>query len=352
MKGLNRGGLIAVLVLFALLLGAPFWAPVIQLDIGIVTDVLLFAIAAMATNLLVGYTGILAFGNAAFFGLGSYGAGLSIKYFHVGFATSIVLGIAFALVGALLIGPFLLRRRGIYFALLMIAFGQVFYFIAYKLSDITGGEDGMNFPRPKLELVGLTMQGPTFFYTMLLIFAVVVVLYWFLVRSPFGRALVAIKQNEVRVRYLGLNTDRFIFVALLIASVIEGLAGACYSLSIMYSYPLLLDWHQSGDIVLMTILGGAGTIMGPFVGAIIFVIGKDILSTFAQWWQIPLGALFVACVIGFPKGLLGTALDYIRKRRGGPEPESIDPEFQVQSNEPGSGSWDLNRPLAETERTP
>jgi branched-chain amino acid transport system permease protein len=313
----NRAGLITALVLLIVLLLMPQIAPRVGLAISVCTEVLLYAIAAMAVNLLIGYTGVLPFGNAAFFGLGAYGAGLSIEYLHVGFIASIVLGMIASFVGALLIGPFLLRRRGIYFALLMIAFGQVFYFIAYRFTDITGGEDGMNFARPAVEGLGVVLKDQQFYYAMLVVFALVMIGFLLLVRSPFGRTLLAIKENETRARYLGLNTDRFIFVALLISAIMEGLAGACYGLSIMFAYPLMLDWHNSGNIVLMTILGGSGTLFGPFIGAVIFVVGQEILSTHWIWWQIPLGALFVACVLGFPKGILGTALDLFSKRRGG-----------------------------------
>ena len=119
----------------------------------------------------------------------------------------------------------------------------------------------------------------------------------------------------------------------LISAAIEGLAGACYGLSIMFAYPLLLDWHQSGNIVLMTILGGTGTIFGPLLGSLIFVIGNDILSSAIPWWQIPLGALFVACVLGFPKGILGTILDAIERRRGGFAYEARDTMHGTVSSE-------------------
>jgi branched-chain amino acid transport system permease protein len=313
----SRAGLISALVLVVLLIFTPEIAPHINLAVSVCTEVILMAIAAMAVNLLIGYTGVLPFGNAAFFGLGAYGAGLTIQYWHVGFFSSIALGIVASLIGALLIGPFLLRRRGIYFALLMIAFGQVFYFIAYKFTDITGGEDGLNFTRPMIEGTKIAPHDETLYYIMLGFFVLIGIGFWLLVRSPFGRSLVAIKENETRARYLGLNTDRFIFVALLISAGMEGLAGACYGLSIMYMFPLLLDWHESGNIVLMVILGGSGTLFGPFIGSLIFVLGNDILSTAWKWWQIPLGALFVVCVLGFPKGILGTILDAIEKRRGG-----------------------------------
>jgi len=313
----NRvGGIIVGVLFFLLLLFTPEIARAIHLSISVCSEVLLFTIAAMAVNLLIGYTGVLPFGNAAFWGLGAYGAGLTIKYFHVGFLEALVCGTVAAFIGALLMGPFLLRRRGIYFALLMIAFGQVFYFVAYRFTDITGGEDGMNFARPLLA-TRIGMKDESFYYAVLVLFVLVGAFFWYLVRSPFGRALLAIKENETRARYLGLNTDRFLFVALLISAALEGLAGAMYGMSIMFAYPLMLDWHQSGDIVLMAILGGAGTVFGPFIGALIFVVGNDLLSNIISWWQIPLGILFVVCVLGFPKGLLGTALDLMRPRKTG-----------------------------------
>ena len=294
------------LVVVVLLACAPLLSPLVHLDISIVSEVLLMAIAAMSVNLLLGYTGLPAFGNAAYFGLGAYGAGLSIKYAHVDFVAAALLGTLAALVGGLILGPFLLRRRGIYFGLLSIAFGQVFYFIAYRYTDVTGGEDGMNFPRPPIALGHVALNELTFYYTSLAVLLLTVVVFRIVVGSPFGHTLVAIRQNESRVRYLGLSSDRFIFVALLISATMAGVAGALFGLLINFAYPLELDWHQSGDFVLMMILGGGGTIWGPLLGAFIYVIGKDIISTITPLWQVFLGALFVACVLGFPRGILGS----------------------------------------------
>jgi branched-chain amino acid transport system permease protein len=291
-----------------LLAAAPAVSPLVHLDVSIVSEVLVTAIAVMSVNLLLGYTGLPAFGNAAYFGLGTYGAALSVKYAHVHFIEAIVIGTVAALLGGLILAPFLLRRRGIYFGLLSIAFGQVFYFIAYRYTDVTGGEDGMQFPRPDVVLGGAhqTISELGFYYVALALFVLVVIAFRSIVRSPFGRTLVAIRQNEARVRYLGLNTDRFIFVALLISATMAGLSGALFGLLINFAYPLQLDWHQSGYFVLSMILGGAGTVWGSLVGAFIYVIGKDIISTITPLWQIFLGALFVACVLGFPRGILGS----------------------------------------------
>jgi branched-chain amino acid transport system permease protein len=296
----------AVIVLFAF---GPWISPLLHLDVSIVSGVLVIAIAVMSVNLLLGYTGLPAFGNAAYFGLGSYGAALSVTYFHAHFIEALVIGTLAGLLGGLILAPFLLRRRGIYFGLLSIAFGQVFYFIAYRYTDVTGGEDGMHVPRPDLGLgTHVVISEHAMYYTALALFVVVLIAFRTIVRSPFGRTLIAIRQNEARVRYLGLNTDRFIFVALLISSTMAGLSGALFGLLINFAYPLELDWHQSGYFVLSMILGGAGTVWGSLVGAVIYVIGNDIISTITPLWQIFLGALFVACVLGFPRGILGSIL--------------------------------------------
>jgi branched-chain amino acid transport system permease protein len=278
-------------------------------ELSTVSEVFVTAIAVMSVNLLLGYTGLPAFGNAAYFGLGLYGVALSQKYLpQVDFVLAILIGMAAALLGGLLLGPFLLRRRGIYFGLLSIAFGQVFYFIAYKFTDITGGEDGMQVPRPfaGVPSAHVVISDFSFYYVSLALFVVALVAFRTIVRSPFGRTLIAIRQNEPRVRYLGLNTDRFIFVALLISATLAGLSGALFGLLIDFAAPLQLDWHESGNFVLAMILGGAGTVWGSLVGAFIYVVGKDVISTITPLWQIFLGALFVACVLGFPRGILGT----------------------------------------------
>lgn len=316
-------GYVSSAIVILILIFAPKISPLFGLDISIVTETLLFAIAAMSVNIMFGYTGLPLFGSAAFFGLGCYGVSLSITYWHAGFVVSILVGIVFALLGSLSISWFLLRRRGIYFGLLTIAFGQIFYFIAYRANKLTGGEDGMTFSRPPFHVGSATFALHEFamYYLCLGIFLAVILALWYLSKSPFGHTLIAIKQNEVRVRHLGLNSDKFVFVALLLSGGYAGLAGALYALSIMFSFPLELDWHQSGDFFLMTVLGGAGTLWGPLLGSLIYVLGKEILSTITPAWQIYLGAIFIVCVIGFPRGILGTVIHVLSARRGGPRLE-------------------------------
>jgi branched-chain amino acid transport system permease protein len=323
-------GRIAGVVAVALLALEPLLAPYIKVDVTIVSAALLFAIAAMSANLLLGYTGLPPFGNAAFFGLGSYGCALAIKYLHVHFVTAIAIGMLTALLGALIIGPFLVRRRGIYFGLLSIAFGQVFYFIAYRLTDVTGGEDGMGVTRPYLIFPSWMLKETAFYYLSLAVFVVAIVAFTLIVQSPFGRTLVAIRQNELRVRYLGLDSNRFVFVAILISALFGGLSGAMSAMLNGFIAPITsLNWTQSGDFVLATILGGSGTIWGPLIGSIIYVIGRDIISTITPYWQLFLGALFVACVLGFPRGILGSIL-----ARAGKAPVANDPEDPSRTQSP------------------
>ena len=310
-----------MLVAIVLLALEPFFAPYIKIDVTIVSAALLFAIAAMSANLLLGYTGLPPFGNAAFFGLGAYGCGLSLKYLNVHFITATLFGMLAALLGALIVAPFLVRRRGIYFGLLSIAFGQVFYFIAYRFTSVTGGEDGMSVPRPYLVFSSFTLKETAFYYLSLVVFVISLLAFKLIVQSPFGRTLVAIRQNELRVRYLGLDSNRFVFVAILISALFAGLSGALSAMLNGFIAPLSLDWHQSGDFVLATILGGSGTVWGPLIGSLIYEIGRDIISTITPYWQIFLGALFVACVLGFPRGILGTIL-----ARVGAAPLSNEPE--------------------------
>ena len=312
-------GYVSSAAVIVVMLLAPQISPHFGLDISIVSEVVVFAMAAMSVNVMFGYTGLPLFGSAALFGLGAYGVSLSIKYFHAGFIVSILIGVVLALIGTLLISWFLLRRRGIYFGLLTIAFGQIFYFVAYRMRDVTGGEDGMTFQRPPFHLAGINFafHETALYYLTLGIFLLTLLAFWYLTKSPFGHTLVAIKQNEVRVRHLGLNSDRFVLVALLVAGAYAGLAGALYAVSILFTFPLELDWHQSGDFFLMAVLGGAGTVWGPLIGALIYVLGKEILSTITPAWEIFLGGIFIACVIGFPRGILGTVIAALVARNGG-----------------------------------
>jgi branched-chain amino acid transport system permease protein len=303
MKTANAVGVSFMAVVLVLL---PVLLPTVGLNISLGTTVILFALAASSVNILLGFTGLMAFGNAAFFGVGAYGSALFIADVNANLILGLIVGAVCSTLAALIIAPFLIRRRGIYFSLLTIAFGQVFYFLAYRWSNVTGGEDGFSITKPPV-LGGSTpiLNGASYYYFCLAIFAVLLFGMWRIMRSPFGLTLQGIAQNEARIRYLGINSDRFIFVALVLSGFVAGVGGALYSVSIAFSYPLIMDWHQSGDFVMMVILGGVGTIWGPVIGAAIYVIAQNVLSSVFPWWQIIIGGMFIFFVLGFPKGLLG-----------------------------------------------
>jgi branched-chain amino acid transport system permease protein len=286
-----------------LLVALPWLLPALHLNISLGTTVLLFGLAAASVNILLGYTGFMAFGNAAFFGVGAYASALFAQDVMPNLFVAVLVGSLAGMLSAVILGPFLIRRRGIYFSLLTIAFGQVYYFLAYRWNDVTGGEDGLTISRPPVGK--LTLDDTGFYFFTLAVFAIFMLGLWYVIRSPFGLTLRAIGQNEVRARYLGINSDRFIFVALTLSGLFAGVGGALYSMSINFAYPLLMDWHQSGDFVMMVVLGGSGTLWGPLLGATIYALGANVLSTVTQAWQIIIGALFVACVLLFPRGILG-----------------------------------------------
>lgn len=295
----------------------PWLLPVLHLNISLGTTVLLFGLAAASVNILLGYMGFMAFGNAAFFGVGAYSSALFAQDVAHNLLLAVLVGALAGMLSAVIIGPFLIRRRGIYFSLLTIAFGQVYYFLAYRWNDVTGGEDGLQIQRPPL-VGSVALDDTSFYFFTLAIFALFMLGLWFVIRSPFGLTLRAIGQNEVRARYLGIDSDRFIFLALTVSGLFAGVAGALYSMSINFAYPLLMDWHQSGDFVMMVVLGGSGTLWGPLLGATIYALGANVLSTVTEAWQIFIGALFVACVLLFPRGILG--LRALRRGAGGSPP--------------------------------
>jgi branched-chain amino acid transport system permease protein len=264
----------------------------------------------MSLNFLLGYTGVLSFGHAAYFGLGAYGAGMTIRYLVPSTGFGLLVG---ALVGTLagaIIGPMIIRLRGVYFAMVTIAFGQVFYFIAFRWNSVTGGDDGLlGWTRMPLNFGFTTvdiLHGPrAFYYFILAIFAVAVGVMAWILRSPFGRTLIAIRENERRARFLGIPVDRHIWISWMISCCFVSVAGALYALLNNFVDPRALYWTQSGDFVIMAVLGGMRSFWGPLIGAAIFVLLQDYLSSQTENWMSFVGLFFVLVVLFFPRGILG-----------------------------------------------
>jgi branched-chain amino acid transport system permease protein len=290
-------------------LTAPFYAyPVF------VADILCFALFACAFNLLLGYAGLLSFGHAAFFGGAAYIAGHAIKVWGFPPLLGVLAGTAAALVLGAAFGYLAIRRQGIYFAMTTLALAQIIYFMALQL-PFTGGENGLQ-GIPRGELFGFIDLGHllTIYYFTFAIFLIGFCIIYRAIHSPFGEVLQAIRENESRALSLGYNVDRVKLLAFVISATLSGLAGATKALLFQFATLSGVHWQTSGEVVLMTLVGGMGTVFGPVVGAITIVTLNHELSALGSWVQVIIGIIFVVCVLTFRRGLIGELGRYLRTR--------------------------------------
>jgi branched-chain amino acid transport system permease protein len=303
-------------IIWALLLTAPFWLPYLGGYTAIAGQVLVIALAAMSLNLLLGYTGVLSFGHAAYFGLGAYGAGLTLKYVAASTPLAILAGTLLGGIAGTLFGLLLVRRRGVYFAMVTIAFGQICYYIAYKWDDFTGGYDGLRgFIRAPLDFglfkIDIANNGTLFYYFVLAMFGLAVGLQALILKSPFGRTMLAIRENERRARFLGLPVEKHIWLSFSISCFFIAFAGTLFALVNNFAAPPDLNYVMSGNIVMCVVMGGMRSFWGPLVGAVLFVLLKDYVSSMTTNWMSFVGLTFVLVVLFFPRGLMG----FLQQRR-------------------------------------
>ena len=306
--GRNQLTLVAI---WLVLLTVPLWLPFLGGYTALAARVLVFGLAAMALNLLLGFTGVLSFGHAAYFGLGAYGAGLTLRYLVHSTPLAMLAGTLLGGIAGTLFGLLIVRRRGVYFAMCTIAFGQLWYYLAYSWNSFTGGFDGLrDFVRAPIRLgpftLDITSGGSTFYYFLLAIFAVAVALMGVMLRSPFGRTLVAIRENERRARFLGIPIERHIWLSFSISCFFTALAGTLYALVNNFADPMTLHYSLSGYFVVMAVIGGMRTFWGPLLGAAVFVMLQDYISSMTVNWMFFIGLIFMFVVLFFPRGLLGT----------------------------------------------
>ncbi|HBY96625.1 MAG: branched-chain amino acid ABC transporter permease [Ardenticatenaceae bacterium] len=275
-------------------------------NLTILTQVLIFGVFAMSLDLLVGYTGMISLGHAAFFGLGAYAAGYVAVHWTPNALATILAALVAAGLGALVIGYLSIRARGVYFLMITLAFAQMIYSLAIKLESITGGSDGLaGIPRPTLGFdSGLLWQGLPFYYYVLAGFVIVSVLLTRLVHSPFGRVLIGIRENEARMRAIGYDTQRLKLVAFVIAGIFAGYAGALFSAYQGIAAPGDIYWGTSGNVLIMVIMGGAGTLSGPVLGAATFLLLQHLVSSATERWQLIAGAVFIFFVLALRGGLI------------------------------------------------
>jgi branched-chain amino acid transport system permease protein len=272
------------------------------------TELLIWFIFTLSFNLCLGYTGLPSFGHGAFYGLGAYGTALTFLHFYNkdGFFVPIILG---ALIGCLFagaVGYIIRNKKGVYFAMLTVAFTQVLYFICLRWDELTGGETGLK-GIVRSSFLGIDMENPyNFYYFVFIVFILCALVIRRIADSSFGKSLLAIKQNPIRAEALGYNTGFYKFAVYTISGFFAGLAGGLYCFLTQSAFASVLDWTKSGDVVIATLLGG-GTVSfyGPIVGSLIFVVAQELLSAFWEHWMLLYGLSFVIIILALPTGLMG-----------------------------------------------
>jgi branched-chain amino acid transport system permease protein len=302
---------------FAVILGVLAAAPLVLPEFWqrFATEILIWGLLAMSSDILIGYTGMVSFGHSAFFGLGMYGAAAALLTVK---PPNLWLAILYGLVGAagvaLFVAYFSTRLRDIYFAITTLVFSQIFYVIIFTWTAVTGGENGLTFRRPELALPGIASLPFTAHTLHWFVLAVVTLSYLLLRRvtqSPYGMVLQAIRENEPRTRAIGYPVERYKMVAVMLSGLFAGLAGVLYALQNKFAAPDFVFFLISGEVVIFNVMGGMGTLVGPVAGAAFFLLLREGFSRFfTEYYLIPVGLIFTAMVIFMPQGLLG----FLRRR--------------------------------------
>ena len=321
---------VAMLVTWLVLATVPSWIEKVGLYQYLGVEILIFAIYALAYNIVLGHAGLPSFGHGAFFGIGAYGFGLAQHnvlpnlWFCLGVATLA------AAVAGLIVALFISHRRGIYYALMTIAFGQIFWFVAIKATSITGGEDGLLKIERLPVISGMASldlkSNAALYYFVFAVFVVVSVFLWRLVHSPFGRIVKAIKQNEMRARFVGYNVWRYKAAILTLSAGLSGMAGGLFAMAQNSAFPDVMSLHYSGYVVMMTLVGGGlVSYWGPVIGAAAFFLARDVIGAVTTGWMLWFGLSFVILVLFKPEGIAGIFESVTRRERSGPVASGVAP---------------------------
>jgi branched-chain amino acid transport system permease protein len=303
----SRSETIAFLIMVAVLVVAPFFVYPLFL-----MQALCFALFACAFNLLIGYVGLLSFGHALYFGWASYLAAHSAKVWGFPPELAILTGTLTAAALGIVAGALAIRRQGIYFAMITLALAQMMYFFAVQ-AKFTGGEDGIqSVPRGKMFGVLNLADQTTMYVVALVIFLAGFLFIHRVINSPFGEVLKAIRENEPRAISLGYKTDRYKLVAFVLSATLAGVAGSTKAIVLQIASLTDVDWPMSGEVVLMTLVGGLGTIFGPVAGAFVIIAMQNFLNALDQWVIVIQGVIFVLCVLLFRRGIVGEIAHLLR----------------------------------------
>ncbi len=282
--------------------------------LGLVTTALILAMLAMSANLLLGYLGLASVGQAAFFGIASYAVAIFTSNVEGSGWSAIAAGLLVALGAGALFGPLAIRTRDIFFLVIMLAFCQILYGATYSWRSVTGGDDGLpGLARPDL-IPGIDLNSPiSYYFLVLAVFVILTAGFWILVNSPFGLTLKGIRDSEVRMRVLGYNVWLYKYLAFIISALIGGVSGVLHAYYYGCPNPADFSLIHSSSALLMVILGGPGTLLGPLVGAFIIVFVRDLVGMITDRWLMVLGFAYVLVVLFFPDGLLGSLNNYLRR---------------------------------------
>ncbi|HWN54394.1 MAG TPA: branched-chain amino acid ABC transporter permease [Methylomirabilota bacterium] len=297
-------------IILALLAVAPLVLP--EFWRRFVTEILIWGLLAMSSDILIGYTGMISFGHSVFFGLGMYGAAAALLWAKpANLWLALLFGLAAAAAVAVFVAYFATRLRDIYFSITTLVFSQIFYVIIFTWTEVTGGENGLTFSRPALAIPGLFSVPFTTETLHWFVLAVVTISFLTIRRvtqSPFGMVLQAIRENEPRARAIGYAVERYKIVAVMLSGLFAGLAGILYAIQNKFAAPDFVFFLVSGEVVIFNVMGGIGTLVGPIAGAAFFLLLREGLSRyFTEYYLIPVGIIFTAMVIFMPQGLLGFA---------------------------------------------
>ena len=284
-------------------------------QLGLLTKMLIFALFAMSLNLILGYAGLPSLGHAAYFGVGAYTVGLLAVKVRDNFWLDFGAGLLAAAVTSALFGLLALRARGAYLLMITLALAQVLWGIAFGWRWLTGGDDGLpGVPRPAAGLPWSFAGGPAFYYFVLVVFVALTSALWIVVRSPFGQALIGIRESERRMEVLGYDTWRYKYVAFVLAGVIAGTSGNLFVYYNGFVSPAYLSIVFSAMALIMVILGGAGTLLGPALGGAVIVLLENVISAHTERWLTVLGVIYVVVTLFAPAGIMG----FVRARLGNP----------------------------------
>jgi branched-chain amino acid transport system permease protein len=312
-----------MLIAFAIFGTLPYWIGSVGLYPYLGVEVLIWCIFALGFNILLGYTGLPSFGHGAFFGIGAYAMGLAqfnlVPNLWVGLAAAALAGAAFGAVVAL----FLSHRRGIYFALMTVAFGQMFFFIASKWTSVTKGEDGLlnidRLPAP-FGIATVPLRSNTaFYYFVFACFVAATIGLWRVINSPFGKVLQGIKQNEMRMGFLGYNVYLYKWASFTLSCAVSGFAGGLFAMAQGGAFVQVMSLQWSGVVVLMTLVGGGFvSFWGPVVGTVVFFVARDLLGAYTETWLLWYGLMFMGVVMFKPEGIAGVWRDAADRLRRSP----------------------------------